>query len=85
MTLQLIFEEPVHESLLKRGNEIFLVELKIFYNDAQAECEIKPVSGSGEHNPLEDVDEISASIIKGSIKAAEFQFDGKNILTLKVK
>ncbi len=85
MTLQLIFEELIYESLLKRGDEIFPVEMKMFYNDAQAECEIKIVSGGAEYNPLEDVDEISASIIKGSIKSAEFKFDGKNILTLKVK
>ena len=85
MTLQLIFEELIHESLLKRGDEIFPVEMKIFYNDAQAECEIKIVTGGKKNNPLEDIDEISGAIIKGLIQSAEFKFDGKNILILKVK
>lgn len=85
MTLQLIFEELVYELLIKRGRDIFPVEMKMLYNETLEDCEVK-VSYSGEkYNPLDDSDNLSVTILNGIIKVSEHKFDGKNFLNLKCK
>ena len=85
MKLQLIFEELIYELLIKRGRDTFPVEMKILYNETLEECEVKVIYGGEKYNPFEDVDNLSVTILKGIIKAADHKFAGKNILTLKCK
>ena len=83
--LQLIFEELVFELLINRRKDIFPIEMKILYNENLDECEVKISYGGKKYNPLEDVDDIPVTILKGIIQNADYNFDGKNILNLKCK
>lgn len=83
--LQLIFEELIYELLIKRRKNTLPVEMKIIYNETLEECDVKVTYGGEKYNPLEDVDDLSVTILKGIIKAAEHKFAGKNILNLKCK
>ena len=85
MKLQLIFEELIYELLIKRSKDIFPVEMKILYNETLEECAVKVIYGGEKYNPLEDVDDLSVTILKGIIKTADHKFAGKNILNLKCK
>ena len=85
MTLQLIFEELVYELLINSRANIFPIDLKMLYNESLDECEAKIVYGGEKYNPLEEVGDLSVTILKGIIKAADYNFDGKNILNLKCK
>lgn len=84
MILQLIFEELVYELLINRRKEIFPVEMKILYNEEKEACEFKITYGGEIYNPLDDSDDMSVKMVAGIIQAADFKFDGKNILQLKL-
>ena len=83
--LQLMFEELVYGSLMKRGGDIFPIGMKILYNEPLDECEVKITYGGEAWNPMEEADEISLCILQGIIQRADHKFDGKNILELKCK
>lgn len=86
--LQLIFEELIYEMLITRRKNIFPVEMTMMYNDTAEKSEMSIVYGGEMHNPLESADEddiISLDIVKAMSDGAEFHFDGKNVLTVKVK
>ena len=85
MKLQLIFEELIYELLIKRSRDTFPIEMKILYNETLEECEVKVIYGGEKYNPFEDVDNLSVTILKGIIKAADHKFASKNILNLKCK
>lgn len=85
MFLQLIFEELICELLINSGENIFPLEMKIFYQEDADECEVKIIYRGEKFNPLEEVDNLSVTVLNGIIKIAEYNFDGKNILNLKCK
>ena len=85
MTLQLIFEELVYELLINRRKNLFPVAIKMLYNEILDECEVKITYGGEKYNPLEEIDDISVTIINGIVQNADYSFDGKNILNLKCK
>ena len=85
ITLQLIFEELVYNLLIKSRENIFPVEMKIFYNETLDESEVKIVYGGEKFNPLDDFENISVKILSGIIQSKNYNFEGKNILNLKCK
>lgn len=85
MILQLVFEELVYELLISRRKNIFPVALTIIYDETQDKCSVKVVYGGEKYNPLEEVDDISVTMLKGITKAADFNFDGKNILSVECR
>lgn len=85
MTLQLIFEELIYNLLINRRADLFPIEMKMLYNETLDECEVKISYGGEKFNPLKAVDDISVTILKGIIKTADYNFDGKNALNLKCK
>lgn len=85
MILQLVFEELVYNLLINRRADIFPVNMKMLYNETLDECEVKIVYGGEKFNPLEDVDDISVTMLKGIVKTADYEFNGKNILNLNCK
>lgn len=85
MTLQLIFEELIYELLINRHQNLFPINMKMFYNEILDECEVKITYCGEKYNPLEEIDDISVTIINGIIQIADYSFDGKNILNLKCK
>ena len=85
ITLQLIFEELIYELLINRRQNLFPIVMKMFYNEILDECEVKITYCGEKYNPLEEIDDISVTILKGIIQIADYSFDGKNILNLKCK
>ncbi len=85
MTLQLIFEELIYELLINRRKNLFPINMKMFYNEILDECEVRITYCGEKYNPLEEIDDISVTIINGIIQIADYSFNGKNILNLKCK
>ena len=85
VNLQLIFEELVFELLINRSKNIFPINMKMLYNENVDECEVKISYGGEKYNPLEIVDDISVTILKGILQNVDYNFDGKNILNIKCK
>lgn len=85
MTLQLIFEELIYNLLINSHADSFPINMKMLYNETLDECEVKIVYGGKKFNPLDDVDDISVTILKGITHTVDYNFDGKNILNLKCK
>ena len=86
--LQLIFEELVYQMLIQRRSDIFPAEMTMMYNETLERCDVRIVYGGDMYNPLAGADAddiISLNLIKGVVDEADFKFDGKNILNLKVK
>lgn len=85
LILQLIFEELVFELLISRSENIFPVNMKMLYNENVDECEVKITYGGEKYNPLEEIDDLSITILKGIIQSVDYNFDGKNILDIRCK
>lgn len=85
MSLQLIFEELIFNLLVNRHADLFPIKMKMLYNETLDECEVKIVYGGEKFNPLDEVNDISVTILKGIIWNADYKFDGKNTLNLKCK
>lgn len=85
MLLQLIFEDLICALLVRSRKNIFPLTMKMMYSEENDDCEVKIIYCGEKFNPIEETDDISATVVRGIISASDYKFDGENILTLKLK
>ena len=84
LILQLIFEEVVSPLLSRPENDTLPLTMKILYNEQKDECEVTVLYNGEKYDPLKKNDGISAAILHGIVQNIDYQYDGRNILRLKV-